>query len=101
MVGITHLKQHGHRHPQRRAEVIRRLNLIEGQVRGVHRMVVDDRYCVDILTQIAAVREALRQVGMVVLRNYLEACVTNATKEGDPAIYDELTTIINRYEHER
>lgn len=101
MVGSTHLKQYGHRSFQRRVEALRRLNLIEGQVRGVHRMVFDDRYCVDVLTQILTAREALRQVGMVVLRNYLEVCATKAIREGDSAIYDELITVINRYEHER
>ena len=64
-------------------DVLRRLRRIEGQVRGLHKMVEDDRYCGDILNQIASVQRALRSAGKVVTRNHLETCVTDALRAGD------------------
>ena len=63
-----------------RKETLRRLKIIEGQVRGVQGMVEEGRKCVDILTQVAAVQEGLRNVGKQVMRNYLENCATHARK---------------------
>jgi DNA-binding FrmR family transcriptional regulator len=60
-----------------------RLRRIEGQVRGLQKMVEDGRYCADILTQIASVQEALRGVGKLLMRNHLEHCVTTAIRSGD------------------
>src|ERR1051326_669812 len=64
-------------------EVIRRLNRVEGQVRGLKQMVEADRYCVDVLTQIASVHEALRSVGKLITQNHLATCVTEALRGGD------------------
>jgi len=76
----------------------RRLASIEGQVRGLSRMVEEGRYCVDILTQLAAVQEGLRGVGKIIMRNYLENCATQAIRERqDPEIYDELMEVIYKY----
>lgn len=61
----------------------RRLKRIEGQVRGLQRMVDEGRYCADILTQISSVHEALRGVGKLLMRNHLEHCVTHALRSGD------------------
>ena len=66
-----------------RHDVLRRLRRIEGQVRGLQKMVEDDRYCGDILNQIASVQRALRAAGKVVTRNHLETCVTDALRSGD------------------
>jgi DNA-binding FrmR family transcriptional regulator len=66
-----------------RQDVLRRLRRIEGQVRGLQKMVEDDRYCGDILNQIASVQRALRATGKVVTRNHLETCVTDALRSGD------------------
>ena len=60
-----------------------RLNRIEGQVRGIARMVDEDRYCIDILTQIRAVRAALRSVEDEVLKDHVEHCVEGAIASGD------------------
>lgn len=77
---------------------LRRLKKIEGQVRGVQRMIEEERYCVEVLGQIAAVQEALRSVGKVIMRNYLENCATHAIRRGDrPEIYDELMNTIYKY----
>jgi DNA-binding FrmR family transcriptional regulator len=62
----------------------RRLKRIEGQVRGLQRMVDEERYCADVLVQIASVQEALRGVGRVLLQNHLEHCTTQAIRSGDP-----------------
>lgn len=86
---------------QERTQVTNRLRRIEGQVRGVQRMVEDERYCVDILTQISAIHESLRKVSEVLLRDHLDHCVTTAISSGDPArrdqIYDELSELFNKY----
>jgi DNA-binding FrmR family transcriptional regulator len=82
----------------KRADIINRLKRIEGQVRGLQRMVDDDRYCGDILDQIASVQQALRSVGKVVTRNHLETCVTDALRSGDreaaEETYDEVMNLL-------
>ena len=68
-----------------KSSCLKRLSRIEGQVRGLARMVEDDRYCIDIVTQIAAVRAALRRVEEEVLRDHVTHCVEHAIVSGDPA----------------
>ncbi|MGH7481907.1 MAG: metal-sensitive transcriptional regulator [Longimicrobiales bacterium] len=67
-----------------RERALARLNRIEGQVRGVRRMIEEERYCADVLLQISAIHEALRGVGKLVMRNHLEHCVTDALRSKDP-----------------
>jgi DNA-binding FrmR family transcriptional regulator len=87
--------------PELRAANLKRLRRIEGQVRGLHRMVEADRYCPDILAQIASVQEALRAVGRALLRNHLRHCATRAIRSGSAAraeaTYDELLALLDRY----
>lgn len=74
-----------------------RLRRIEGQVRGLQRMVEEDRYCADILTQISSVHEALRAVGRELMRNHLRHCATTAIRssaEEAESMYDELISLI-------
>lgn len=80
-----------------RADVQLRLRKARGQVEGVARMVDDNRYCVDVLTQIQAAQKALDGVAQIVLRNYLERCVTDAIEARDPLIYDELMKVVARF----
>jgi CsoR family transcriptional regulator, copper-sensing transcriptional repressor len=68
-----------------KAQVTKRLQRIEGQVRGLARMVDDDRYCIDIVTQISAVRAALRRVEEEVLRDHVAHCVEGAIASGNRA----------------
>jgi DNA-binding FrmR family transcriptional regulator len=78
----------------------KRLRRIEGQVRGLQKMVDDDRYCADILTQIASVHEALRSVGRELMRNHLKHCASAAIKRGPAeaeAMYDELVEMMYRH----
>src|ERR671925_630071 len=62
---------------------LKRLRRIEGQVRGIQKMVEEDRYCADIMTQISSVHEALRAVARELMRNHLKHCATAAIKAGD------------------
>ena len=66
-----------------KASTLKRLNRIEGQVRGLARMVAEERYCIDIVTQIAAVRAALRRVEEEILRVHVAHCVAHAIASGD------------------
>lgn len=63
-------------------QALRRLARIEGQVRGLQRMIEEDRYCVDVLTQISSVHEALRGVGRLMMQNYLQRCASKAIRAG-------------------
>jgi CsoR family transcriptional regulator, copper-sensing transcriptional repressor len=79
-----------------------RLRRIEGQVRGLQKMVDEDRYCADVLTQISSVHEALRSVARELMRNHLKHCASAAIKAGDAsadAMYDELVELM--YKHSR
>jgi CsoR family transcriptional regulator, copper-sensing transcriptional repressor len=89
--------------PRIRAANTRRLRRIEGQVRGLERMVSEDRYCADILVQISSVQEALRAVGRALMRNHLRHCAAQAIRRGTnaqaEAMYDEVLDLI--YTHAR
>ena len=78
---------------------LKRLRRIEGQVRGLQKMVEEDRYCIDILTQISSVNEALRSVGRELMRNHLKHCAASAIRSSDAeaeAMYDELVDMMYR-----
>ena len=81
---------------------LNRLRRIEGQVRGLQRMVEEERYCADVLTQLSSVHEALRAVSRELMRNHLKHCATSAIRAGDEdadAMYDELVELM--YKHVR
>jgi len=93
--GVSIHQKHGP-HPVNQ-KALRRLKNIEGQVRGLQRMVEEEKYCVDILNQISAVRAALHSVGMLVLRRHVETCVSDAIEAGGSergAIIDELMNVL-------
>jgi DNA-binding FrmR family transcriptional regulator len=79
------------------AEKKDRLNRIEGQVRGVARMLEAQRPCMEVLQQLASVQAALKGLTKTVLRNYLERCATDAIRSGDTAVYDELMEAIYKF----
>lgn len=85
-----------------KASVAKRLGRIEGQVRGLSKMVEEDRYCIDIVTQISAVRAALRRVEEEVLKDHVAHCVEHAIASGDKADQREkiaeLMAVIGRAE---
>jgi CsoR family transcriptional regulator, copper-sensing transcriptional repressor len=85
-----------------KAKNLKRLRRIEGQVRGLQKMVEEDRYCADIMTQISSVHEALRSVGKELMRNHLKHCATTAIRAGEQdaeSMYDELMELM--YKHVR
>jgi len=84
--------------PEIKSANLRRLRRIEGQVRGLQKMVESDRYCADIMTQISSVHEALRAVGRELMRNHLRYCASDAIRHGDAAkreqMYGELVEMM-------
>lgn len=86
---------------EQKADVVRRLNRIEGQVKGLKRLVEDDTYCVEVMNQISSVHEALRVVGKVLMRNHLQHCVTDALRDGDEIkaekTYQEMMDLIYKF----
>lgn len=87
--------------PDLKEQADARLARIEGQVRGLRRMIDEDRYCVDVLQQVASVHEALRGVGKLMVQRYLENCATEGIRSDDPEqrqeTYDELLKVIYRF----
>jgi CsoR family transcriptional regulator, copper-sensing transcriptional repressor len=85
--------------------LVKRLHRIEGQVRGIERMVEDDRYCIDILTQVAAVNTALESLALKVLDDHVNHCVADAFSSGDPkeaaAKSKELMEAVQRFARTR
>jgi DNA-binding FrmR family transcriptional regulator len=80
---------------------LKRLRIIEGQVRGIQKMVEEEKYCIDILTQISAVRAALNKVGNVILRRHLDHCVSDALRNDGlqgKELIDELMEIFSKEE---
>jgi DNA-binding FrmR family transcriptional regulator len=84
--------------PEIKASNLRRLSRIEGQLRGIQKMVEEDRYCPDILMQVTSAQEALRAVARSLMRNHLTHCASHAIKTGSEqekeAMYDELLEMI-------
>lgn len=84
--------------PEIKASNLRRLSRIEGQLRGIQRMVEEDRYCADILMQVSSAQEALRGVARSLMRNHLAHCASHAIRTGSDqekeAMYDELLEMI-------
>jgi DNA-binding FrmR family transcriptional regulator len=88
--------------PEIKERNLKRLRRIEGQVRGLQKMVEEERYCADVLTQLSSVHEALRGVAREVMRNHLKHCATSAIRTGDESaeqMYDELLELM--YTHAR
>lgn len=76
---------HNHGYSPNKDAYLARLRRIEGQIRGIHRMVDEDEYCIDILTQISAAGSALENVALGLLGDHIEHCVVDAARAGDPA----------------
>lgn len=82
---------------EEQAELIAQINRIEGQVRGIGKMVAEGRYCIDVLIQIQAARAALTKVGLVVLEGHAKGCVVDALERGETAIIDELIDAVKKF----
>jgi DNA-binding FrmR family transcriptional regulator len=87
--------------PAARQDAAQRLSRIEGQIKGIKKMVEEGRYCVEVLGQISAVQEALRGVGKLIMRNYLENCVTSSLRSGSTKkakeTYGELMDVVYKF----
>ena len=90
-------------HQEARSKLLNRLSRLEGQVRGIARMVEEDRYCIDVLTQLQAVRAALGRVETEMLKNHLSHCIEGAIVSGDANEQRqkaaELVTLLARVSH--
>lgn len=80
-----------------KAKLLARLRRAEGQVRGVARMIEEDKYCIDVLTQISAITASLRSVGLLVLQDHIRGCVIDSPDDEREARLDELNLAIERF----
>ena len=98
-------EQHTHGYTKDKDAIVKRLHRVEGQVRGIERMVEDDRYCIDILTQIAAVNTALESLAFKILDEHVRHCVAGAFASGDEAAAsvktEELLEAVRRFARTR
>jgi DNA-binding FrmR family transcriptional regulator len=94
-----------HGYSDQKDAITKRLHRIEGQVRGIERMVEDDRYCIDILDQISAITTALEKVALQILDGHVNHCVSDAMRSGDPAAAEaktrELLQAVERFAKSR
>jgi DNA-binding FrmR family transcriptional regulator len=80
---MSEVREHVHGYAGEKAALVKRLHRIEGQVRGIERMLEEDRYCIDVLTQIAAVNTALESLAFKILDDHVNHCVAGALASGD------------------
>lgn len=85
-----------HRDAGEYKELVTRLNRVEGQVRGIKKMLEEDRYCVDILTQVSAIQAALNSFSKKLLVNHIHTCVVDDIQEGKVEVVDELCDTIQK-----
>lgn len=84
--------------PEVKKDSTERLKKIAGQVNGIQKMIEDERYCIDILTQIAAVRAAIDKVGIIVFKGHVQTCVSEAIKKGKgDIVIEELEKTISKF----
>ncbi|MGL5435274.1 MAG: metal-sensing transcriptional repressor [Lachnospiraceae bacterium] len=88
--------RHKYRDGKEERNLLNRLNRIEGQIRGIRTMVEEDRYCVDILTQVSAVQAALNSFNKILLSDHIKTCVVDDIKSDHEAAVDELCGIIQK-----
>lgn len=89
-------KKTKHRTPEEKRKINNRLNIIEGQIKGIKKMIDEDRYCSDILMQIAAVDKALKSFGTEILKSHLSTCVVEDIKNNNLEIIDEVIDLFNK-----
>ena len=85
-----------HRSEKEHKDMLNRLSRIEGQVRGIKRMIEEDAYCIDILTQVSAVNAALNSFNKVLLAEHIKTCVTEDIKSGNEETVDELVKVLQK-----
>lgn len=85
-----------HRTAEEKKNLTKRLNIIEGQVRGVNQMIADDRYCDDVLIQIAAINKSLQTLGNSILESHLKSCVVSDIQMGNVDILEDVMKLIKK-----
>ena len=102
---MSETETHTHGYVADKEALVRRLHRIEGQVRGVERMIEEDRYCIDVITQISAVTTALESLAFRILDDHVNHCVAGALASGDPAEAEtksrELLDAVHRFSRSR
>lgn len=89
--------KHTPRSDELKRDVSRRINRICGQLKGIQSMVDEDRYCGDVLTQLAAVESAVKAVSREIMQDHLETCVTERIQEGDNEVIDEVMQLFKKF----
>ena len=89
-------KKKTYRDKEEKKQLTKRLNIIEGQIRGIKQMIEDDRYCDDVLTQMLAVNKALESLENVILEKHLERCIARQIKEGNVEVTEEIMNLFKK-----
>jgi len=102
---MSQTETHTYGYVANKEALVKRLHRIEGQVRGIERMIEEDRYCIDVITQISAVSTALESLAFKILDDHVNHCVAGALASGDPAEADrkskELLEAVHRFARTR
>lgn len=85
-----------HRTEEEKKKITKRLNIIEGQIKGIKQMIEDDRYCNDILIQISAINKSLKSLGNEILKSHLSICVVNDLKNNNLEVVDEVIDLFEK-----
>jgi DNA-binding FrmR family transcriptional regulator len=91
-----HTERQSHHSDKTKANLVTRLNRIEGQIRGVKGLIEKDTYCDDVLNQIAAIQAALNSVGKLLLEGHMKSCVIERIQAGEHEVIDELLITVNK-----
>lgn len=84
------------RNEEEKQKLIRRLNIIAGQVNGLQQMVTDDRYCADILMQISSTTNALKSLGNEIIKNHMKNCMVEDIQKGNLEVIEEILDLVNK-----
>jgi DNA-binding FrmR family transcriptional regulator len=83
---------------EEKQKLINRINRISGQLNGIKSMILDDRYCEDILIQLCAVEKSVRAISNIILDNHMHSCLIEHIEKGDYSIIDEISNLIRRFQ---
>jgi DNA-binding FrmR family transcriptional regulator len=86
------------RSEEEKQKLINRINRISGQLNGIKSMILDDRYCEDILIQLCAVEKSVRAISNIILDNHMHSCLIEHIEKGDYSIIDEISDLVRRFQ---
>ena len=90
-------KKTTHRTEEEKQYIKKRLNIVEGQIKGIKQMIDDDRYCADVLTQLLAVNKSIESIENSILESHLEKCIKRQIKEGKSEVTDEIMGLFKKF----